>query len=110
MIMFKLFVQNGIPLRGLSWFFIGNGQPWWTVWCIGASCLLRRICFRAYFSLNQIILQACSEYFLYPAVTAKAVFGLSVTITCMRQASDTVSVVSGMPTATDCFWKQSCIL
>jgi len=44
-----------------------------------------------YFSLNQTILQACSQYFLYPAVTAKAVFGTSVTITCMWQASDTAS-------------------
>ena len=44
-----------------------------------------------YFSLNQTILQACSEYFLYPAVTGKAVFGISVMIPCMRQVSDTAS-------------------
>jgi hypothetical protein len=47
-----------------------------------------------YFSLNQTILQACSQYFLYPAVlTAKAVFGISVTVTCMRQAYYTASAL-----------------
>jgi len=46
-----------------------------------------------YFSLNQTILQACNEYFLYPAVTAKAVSGIFVTITRMQQASDTALVL-----------------
>ena len=42
--MSTVFVQNGISLRGVSWFFFGNGQPWRAVWYLGASCKIFRTC------------------------------------------------------------------